>query len=285
MPEPTALNSSGASRPVLGLALSHVALILGAVAMVFPFVWQILTSLKTYTDSIHVPLTILPAVWDWANYVEVFQILPFGHMLLTTGLMTVGRTVAQLLFCSMAAYGFARLRFPGRDIIFYALLTVLMVPVELFLLPQYLIVSGLGWLNSLQGLIFPGMFNVFNTFLLRQYFLSLPRELEEAAELDGCNPLQTFWRVLLPLVKPAMVTVTVLTVLYSWNELMWPLIVTSSPDAMPVSAGLATLQGDQITDYPVIMAGSLMATMPILVIFVVLQKRVVAGIATSGLKG
>jgi multiple sugar transport system permease protein len=276
---------TGRKKVSLGIGMSHAVLLVGALAMLMPFGWQILTSLKTYPDSIRVPLSILPAVWDWRNYAEVFEILPFGTMFLNTLWMTIGRTVAQLVFCSMAAYAFARLRFPGRNLIFYTMLAVLMVPVELFLLPQYLIMSELGWLNTIQALIVPGMFNVFNTFLLRQYFLTLPRELEEAAKLDGCNPLQTFLYVLLPLVKPAMVTVAVLTILYSWNELMWPLIVNSSRDSMTLSVGLATLQGDQITDYPVIMAGSLMATLPILIAFVLLQKQVVAGIATSGLKG
>lgn len=267
------------------LLACHLLLALGALIMLVPFGWQILTSLKTYPDSIQVPLKVLPELWDWANYREVFEILPFGQMFVNTLLMTIGRTVAQLVFCSMAAYAFARLRFPGRNVIFFLMLTVLMVPVELFLLPQYLIVSELGWLNTVQALILPGMFNVFNTFLLRQAFMTLPNELEEAARLDGCNPLQTFWHVMLPLVKPAMVTVTVLTVLYSWNELMWPLIVNSSQESMTLSVGLATLAGDQITDYPVIMAGSLMATLPILVVFVILQKQVVQGIASQGLKG
>ncbi|WP_452176674.1 carbohydrate ABC transporter permease [Georgenia subflava] len=253
--------------------------------MVVPFVWQLLTSLKTYTESIRVPLTILPELWDFANYAEVFEILPFGQMFLNTVLMTLGRTVAQLAFCAMAAYAFARLTFPGRDVLFIVFLSVLMVPVELLLLPQYQIMASLGWLNTIQALIAPGMFNVFGTFLLRQYFLTLPRALDEAAELDGCNPGQVFWHVLLPLARPGLVTVAVLAVLYSWNELMWPLIVNTRQSSMTLTAGLATLQGDQITDYPVIMAGSVMATIPLLILFMVLQKQVISGFASSGIKG
>ncbi|MPV37964.1 ABC transporter permease subunit [Georgenia subflava] len=264
---------------------SHVVLGVGAVLMVVPFVWQLLTSLKTYTESIRVPLTILPELWDFANYAEVFEILPFGQMFLNTVLMTLGRTVAQLAFCAMAAYAFARLTFPGRDVLFIVFLSVLMVPVELLLLPQYQIMASLGWLNTIQALIAPGMFNVFGTFLLRQYFLTLPRALDEAAELDGCNPGQVFWHVLLPLARPGLVTVAVLAVLYSWNELMWPLIVNTRQSSMTLTAGLATLQGDQITDYPVIMAGSVMATIPLLILFMVLQKQVISGFASSGIKG
>jgi multiple sugar transport system permease protein len=264
---------------------SHVVLAAGALLMAFPFLWQMVTSVKTYTDSIQVPPTLLPAIWDFANYAEVFEVLPFGQMFVNTVLMTLGRTIAQIVFCAMAAFAFARLRFPGRDVIFVIFLSVLMVPSELFLLPQYQIMANLGWLNTLQALIVPGMFNAFGTFLLRQYFLTLPVELDEAAELDGCNPWKTFWHVTLPLAGPGLVTLAVLAVLYSWNDLMWPLIVNTKREAMTLTVGLATLQGDQITDYPVIMAGSVMATIPILIVFIVLQRRVIEGIAFSGLKG
>lgn len=267
------------------MAASHIVLIFASVLMVFPFVWQILTSLKTYTESIQVPPTILPVLLDAQNYSEVFDVLPFGQMFVNTLLMTVGRTVGQLVFCAMAAFAFSRLQFPGRDAIFVVFLSVLMVPSELFLLPQYQIMSSLGWLNTLQALIAPGLFNAFGTFLLRQYFLTLPSELDEAAELDGCNPWRTFWHVTLPLAGPALVTLAVLAVLYSWNDLMYPLVVNTKQEAMTLTVGLATLQGDQITDYPVIMAGSVMASIPILIVFIVLQRRVIEGIAFSGLKG
>ncbi|QMU96876.1 carbohydrate ABC transporter permease [Microbacterium esteraromaticum] len=272
-------------RDVAVSTVSHLVLAAGALLMVFPFAWQALTSVKTYGESILVPPTMLPEVWDLANYAEVFDVLPFGQMFVNTVLMTLGRTIAQLVFCALAAYAFARLRFPGRDLIFIVFLSVLMVPGELFLLPQFQIMSSLGWLNTLQALIVPGMFNAFGTFLLRQYFLTLPMELDEAAELDGCNPWRSFWHVTLPLASPALVTLAVLAVLYSWNDLMWPLIVNTRQETMTLTVGLATLQGDQITDYPVIMAGSVMATIPILIVFILLQRRVIEGIAFSGLKG
>lgn len=266
-------------------AVAHVVLIAASALMVFPFLWQFLTSAKTYTESIQVPPTMLPLVWDLANYAEVFEALPFAQMFVNTTLMTAGRTIGQLALCALAAFAFARLRFPGRDAIFVVFLSVLMVPGELFLLPQYQIIAGLGWLNTLQALIAPGLFNAFGTFLLRQYFLTIPRELDEAAEIDGCNPWRVFWHVIIPLAKPALLTLTLLCVLYSWNDLMWPLVVNTRPNSMTLTVGLATLQGEQITDFPVIMAGSLMATIPILVLFMVLQRRVVEGFALSGLKG
>jgi multiple sugar transport system permease protein len=262
----------------------HLVLIVGATFMVGPFLWETLTSVKTMAESTQVPPTLLPEVWQWQNYSEVFERLPFGTMFVNTVLMTIGRTLGQLVFCSLAAYAFARLEFPGRNVIFVAFLAVLMVPPQLFLIPQYQIMAGLGWLNTLQALILPGMFSAFGTFLLRQFFLTLPREMEEAARLDGANPLKIFWYVALPLVKPGLLALTILTVLWSWNDLLWPLVVNTDPLRMPLSAGLASLNGQYDTPFPVLMAGSLLATAPIIVLFLVLQRHFIEGIALSGSK-
>jgi len=263
----------------------HLVLILGAVVMVGPFVWEVLTSLKTLGESTRVPPTLLPESWQWGNYVEVFDRLPFGSMFLNTVLMTIGRTLGQLVFCSLAAYAFARLEFPGRNVLFVLFLAVLMVPPQLFLIPQYQIMANLGWLNTLQALILPGMFSAFGTFLLRQFFLTLPKEVEEAARLDGANPLQVYWYVALPLVKPGLLALGILTILWSWNDLLWPLIVTIDPERMPLSAGLATLQGQYDTPYTLLMAGSLLATAPVILLFLMLQKQFIQGIAMTGTKG
>lgn len=275
--------STGQRRPRLWPV--HLALALGAVFMVGPFVWEFLTSVKTLGESTQVPPTLLPELWQWENYSQVFDQLPFATMFGNTVLMTVGRTLGQLVFCSLAAYAFARLEFPGRNVLFVAFLAVLMVPPQLFLIPQYEIMADLGWLNTLQALVLPGMFSAFGTFLLRQFFLTLPRELEEAARLDGANPLQTFWYVALPLVKPGLLALTILTVLWSWNDLLWPLVVNTDPAQMPMSAGLATLNGQYDTPYPVLMAGSLMATAPIILLFLTLQRHFIQGIALTGTKG
>ncbi|MER7503967.1 carbohydrate ABC transporter permease [Nonomuraea pusilla] len=268
----------------VGTAATHLVLAAGAVVMVGPFVWQFLTSLKTFSETTHVPLTFLPSEWQWSNYSQVFAVLPFRQMFLTTVLMTAGRTIAQLVFCSLAAYAFARLRFRGNNLLFGLFLSVLMVPGQLFLIPQYLIVQDLGWVNSLAGLIVPGMFSAFGTFLLRQFFLALPHDVEEAARLDGANPLQIFFHIALPLARPGLLALTILTVLWSWNDLMYPLVVSTDPAAMPLSAGLATLQGEHMTDYSLLMAGSIMATVPMIVAFVVLQRHFIQGIAHTGSK-
>ncbi|WP_369199821.1 carbohydrate ABC transporter permease [Streptomyces sp. PU-14G] len=264
---------------------AHVLLSLGAVVTVFPLLWQVLTSFKSFGESTRVPPTFLPEHWDWSNYATVFSSIPFTDQLLNTVLMTLLRTAAQLLLCSMAAYAFARIAFPGRGALFLGFLAVLMVPSQLFLLPQYQIMQDLGWLNSLQALVVPGMFSAFGTFLLRQFFLGLPTELEEAARLDGANPFTVFWRIALPLARPGLLALGILTFLWSWNDLMWPLVVNTDPSQMPLSAGLATLQGAHLTEYPVLMAGSVLATLPVIVVFVAMQRHFIQGIAFSGMKG
>jgi len=264
--------------------LIHLALIAGAALVVGPFAWMILTSLKTLGESTQVPPVVIPADWRWSNYREVWTTLPFAAFYTNTILMTIGRTLGQLVFCSLAAYAFARIAFPGRDMLFVLLLSVLMVPAQVFLIPQYLIMSRLGWVNTLQALIVPGMFSAFGTFLLRQFFMSMPAELEEAAKLDGANHFQIYWRVMLPLAKSGLIALAIITIRWSWNDLLWPLIVINSPTKMVLSAGLASLQGQYLTNYPVLMAGAALATWPLIVLFFVFQRHFVEGIALSGSK-
>jgi multiple sugar transport system permease protein len=250
--------------------------------MVMPFFWMILTSLKTYAESIHVPPVIIPKDFQWENYIEVFGLLPFFKFMFNTFIITVVRTAGQLFLCSLAAYAFARIDFPGRNILFMLALSVLMVPGQVFLLPQYMIMVDLGWLNTLQAVIVPGLFSAFGTFLLRQFFMGLPKELEEAARLDGCNHFQIYWKVMLPLAKPGLIALGIFTTLWSWNELMWPMIVNSSPEAMTLSVGLSSLQGQYLTNYPILMAGSFLAILPMLILFIFLQKQFIEGIAVTG---
>jgi multiple sugar transport system permease protein len=262
--------------------LIHFVLIMGSAAMVVPFLWMILTSLKTYAESIHVPPVIIPADFQWENYKEVFGLLPFLKFMYNTFIVTILRTVGQLFLCSLAAYAFARIVFPGRNFLFMLALSVLMVPGQVFLLPQYMIMVKLGWLNSLQAVIVPGLFSAFGTFLLRQFFMGLPKELEEAARLDGCNHFQIYWKIMLPLAKPGLIALGIFTTLWSWNELMWPMIVNSSPESMTLSVGLSSLQGQYLTNYPILMAGSFLAILPMLILFIFLQKQFIEGIAVTG---
>ena len=263
----------------------HVVLGLGAALMVFPFVWQLLAALSTTAEVMAVPPSWLPDEPQWGNFAAVFDRLPFLNQLGVSVAVTILRTTAQLLFCAMAGYAFARMRFPLKGVLLAVVLSILMVPSQVFLLPQYQIVTSMGLLDSVWGVALPGLVSAFGTFLMRQFFLGVPRELEDAARLDGANPLQIFVHIMLPIARPALTALAIITVLYSWNDLLWPLVVTTYPDQMPLSVGLATMQGAHQTDYPVMMAASLLATAPVILQFLVLQRRVIEGLAYSGMKG
>lgn len=278
----SATNAIGPKRSHL---IIHLVLIVGSILMVFPFFWEVSTSLKTYAESISVPPTIFPSSPVWENYADVFRTLPFGAQFLNTVIMTVARTVGQVFFCSAAGYAFARLEFPGRNVIFIAFLSVLMVPSQLFLLSQFQLMQRFGLLNTVTALALPGIFSAFGTFLLRQFFMQLPADLDAAARLDGCNPFQVWWKVMLPLAKNGMLALGILTAIWSWNDLLWPLVVNNDPEKMTLSAGLSTLQGQFLTNFPVLMAGSFLASIPMIILFVVFQKNMLEGIASSGIKG
>lgn len=263
----------------------YIILLLGLVITLLPFVWMILTSFKTQSEAIKIPPVIFPKVWNLQNYAAVFEMIPFAKMYLNTAVTALVTIVGQLLICSLAAYAFARIHFPGRDIIFVCLLAVLMVPSSFFILPQYLLIQKAGLLNTLPALFIPYLFSAFGTFLLRQFFMALPDELEDAARLDGCNHLQIYARIMLPLIRSGLVALGILTLRFAWNDLMWPLIVNTSTDKMTLSAGLAFMQGQYITNYPVMMAGAVLAVLPLLILFVIFQKQFVEGIALSGIKG
>jgi multiple sugar transport system permease protein len=265
--------------------LAHVVLVIGSLVMMFPFLWQLKLAFSSNAEIQAVPPNLLPKGLEWSNFTEVFQRLPFLDQFWVSVAVTLGRTVGQLVLCSMAGYAFARMSFRFKGLMLALILSILMVPSQVYLIPQYQIIQKLGWLDTIQGIIAPGVFSAFGTFLMMQFFRSIPVELEEAARLDGCNPWQTFWKVVLPVAKPGLISLAIITVLASWADLLWPLVVTSSPDEMPLAVGLATLAGYQGSISPgVMMAAALMAMLPILILFVVLQRRVVEGIAFSGLK-
>lgn len=263
----------------------HPILIIGALIALFPFVWMILTSFKSAGEAMLIPPTIFPSHLKLENYTTITQKIPFIKIYANTITSAVVTVVAQLVFCSMAAYAFARIEFPGRDLIFITLLAVLMVPSTFFILPQYRIIIKLHLLNTIPALFLPNMFSAMGTFLLRQFFLSLPSELEDAAYIDGCNRGKCFIRIMLPLVKPGLVSLGILTFKFAWNDLMWPLIVNTSTDKMTLSAALSYLQGQYVTDFPGVMAGAIMSVAPIIILFAIFQKQFIEGVAHTGIKG
>lgn len=276
---------SGRSGTSRGQWRLHVILVVAVTFMVVPFVWQILTSFKTSNEVSSLPPTILPASPTFEGYLQFFASTPFWAQFTVSALSLVMRVAGQVLVSALAGYAFARLRFPGRNVIFALFLLMLMVPSQLFLLGQFELMKGLGLLDTLPALAIPGIFSAFGVFLMRQAFMTMPKEYEEAARLDGAGTLRTFWSIMLPMARPMIAALAVLTSLYSWNDLLWPLIVSPAGSNRPLPVGLASLQGQFGTDYPTLMAGALVCTLPLVIVFIVLQRQFFAGIASSGLKG
>lgn len=268
----------------LRFGLLHLFLVLAGVTALVPFVWMISTSLKDQMEVLSATPTFWPEAWRWQNYRDVFEQVPFGRFYLNTVIVTAARAVGQVFFAALAAFAFARLRFPGRNLLFFGVLAVMMVPGQVTLVPNYLLLKYLGWLDSYQGLIVPSLFSAFGTFLLRQFYLTLPQDLIDAATLEGCNPLQVFWHVALPLSRPIMVAFGVLVTLWSWNDFLWPLIITSSADMQMLSVGIAYFQGQFVSNVAVMMAAATLATLPMVVVFVSAQRFLIEGITMSGMK-
>lgn len=262
----------------------YAILLLGAVVMVFPFVWSVLTSFKNLSESLQFPPKFLPHSWALINYRDVWEQLPFIDFFINTVLMVLLRIIFAVIFSAMAAYAFARMQFPLKNLLFILVLMPMMVPAQIFVLPQYLFASRIQITNTVMALVLPGMASTFGIFLLRQFFMGVPDELEEAAILDGCNPGQIFVKIMLPLVKPGIVSLSIFTALFAYKDLLWPLIVNTSIEKMPLSSGLAMLQGQFTTNYPQLMAGAVIAIIPMAVLFLVFQKQFVEGIATTGSK-
>ncbi|HHX62882.1 MAG TPA: carbohydrate ABC transporter permease [Epulopiscium sp.] len=267
----------------LGTVVVHICLMIGVVVMIVPFAWMFLTSFKTISESTQMnPFVIFPSKWRLDAFKAVISKMDFLKLYWNTLVLIVGRVIFAVLTATMAGYALARLRFPGRDFAFGLVLFQMMVPAQIFIIPQYLMVSKLGLLNTRFALIFPGVVTAFGTFLLRQAYMNLPKELEEAARLDGCNIGQTFLYIMAPLTRSSMVALGIFTALFAFKDLMWPLIVNSEQSTMPLSAALAKLQGQFTANYPELMAASLLAVIPMVVIYMIFQRQFIEGIATSG---
>ena len=268
----------------IGRAILYVVLIFWAIFMIMPFAWMILTSLKAQAEAMKVPIVWLPKEPQWQNYVDVLQKYNFGRYYLNTITVTVITVAFQIITCSMAAYAFARLDFPGKNVIFLVCMMVLMVPTQMIIIPRFLIVLKLGWLDTFAGIIIPNLPSIFGTFFLRQNFMSMPRELDEAAMLDGCSFFGIYWKILLPLVKNGLIAFGVLTTLWCWNEMLWPLIVVTKERLYVLSIAIANMQGQYATKIPIQMTAGVYAMVPMLLVFLIGQKQMLEGFATSGLK-
>lgn len=261
----------------------HLFLIIIAIIMILPFVWMVLTSFKSVTESTQMnPFVIFPSQWRIENYIEVIKGNDFLALYINTFLMMIFRVICSVLFSAMAAYAFARLEFPGRNFLFGLVLFRMMIPAQVFIIPQYLMIDQINMRNTIFALVFPGLVSAFGTFLLRQFFMGLPKELEEAAYLDGCNIGQTFFKVMLPLARSGLVALSIFTALFAFKDLMWPLIVNSNTDAATLSSALSKIQSAYSVNYPQLMAASVLAIWPMLAVYIIFQKQFIEGIATSG---
>lgn len=270
-------------RTVRGV-LVYLVLIAMAWCAIGPILWALAASLKS-EGEIADP-NPFPSSPHWSNYREAFDLLPLGRMLANTAIYAGCVTVGQVLFCSLAGYAFARLRFPGREALFLAYLATLMVPLTVTVIPQFLLMRAFGWVDSPWAMIVPGLFgSAFGTYLMRQFFRTLPVELEEAAILDGCSIWQTYWRILVPQARPAMMVLAVLTWITVWNDFLWPLVMIQRNEIATVTVGLVRLQGQYHTNWPILMAAALIVLAPLLVVYLYAQKAFVRGIAQSGLGG
>ena len=262
--------------------ITYAALILGSVIMIFPFAWMILTSSKTVSESMQIPPTIFPSRLMADNFSEALKSLPFINMYANTILMIIFRVIFAVLFSSMAGYAFAKLKFKGKNLLFSIVLMQMMLPSQIFIIPQYQMVAKLGFANSVAALVFPGLVSAFGTFFLRQAYLGIPDEVGEAAYLDGCNQWQTFTKIMFPLTRSSVAALTVFTAVFAYSDLMWPLVVNSDLKMMTLSSGLATLRGQFSTNFPVLMAGSLLAMLPMVIIYLIFQRQFIEGIAMTG---
>lgn len=261
----------------------HTVLILGSVIMVAPFVVMLVVSLVSQEAFMARRFQLSEMSLD--NYVQVFRSVPFGRFYLNSILVTVTVTTGQVLIASLAAFAFARLRFKGREALFLLYLATLMIPFPVTLIPNFLIINRLGWYDSYPALIVPGLFSVFSTFLLRQYYRTIPLEMDEAARIDGASSLRIWWQVIVPLSGPVLATLAVFVFQSTWNEFLWPLVVTTSEEMRTIPVGLSYFVGQYSTAWGLLMAGSVIAVLPILIIYVLAQKWFVQGITLSGMGG
>ncbi len=263
----------------------HLVLLPIAFVLLVPMLWMLITSVETLNETRHFPPILVPSGVRWQNYRQVLELTPFPRWFLNTVIVTVAVVAGNLLFCSLAGYAFARIRFFGRDVVFLLVLATLMIPFQVIMIPTFLIVRKLGLIDTLGALIVPNLAGAFGIFLLRQFFRTLPIELEEAARIDGASRLGVLFKIVLPLSGPALATLAIITFLWTWNDFLWPLITIYSPNNMTLQLGLMTFQGAHQSNTHLLMAANVMSMLPVLLLFFVLQRYFIRGIATTGLKG
>lgn len=266
-------------------AISWLLLIFVAFLIIFPFIWMVVTSFKTEADIRSFPPVLFSGNYSFDNYKNIWSRIPFLSYYKNTLIFAEGVTIVSLICDSMAGYAFARLHFKGRNLLFSMVLVTMMIPFQVIMVPLYSQLFHMKLLNTYLGLILPRATNAFGIFMMRQFFVTLPGGLEEAARIDGANAFQIYVRIMLPLCKPAMVTLTIFHAMYNWNDLLYPLILATKPEMKTLAAGLASFMGTHVVEYGIIMAGAVLSLLPIFIAYCLAQKAFVQGIAMTGMKG
>lgn len=271
----------------LGTVLKYAILIIGAIMMVFPFAWMLDSSLMTSSEIQRRPPPMVPAEVQWTNFTDLLDVLPFGRLYVNSFIITVSTVLGVLLTSSLAGFAFAKYQFPGRDLLFYIILATMMIPFFVTLIPVFYIVRQLGWINTYQGLIFPSITSAYGIFMMRQFMMSIPDELIDAARIDGAPEPMIYWRIVLPLTRPALATLGTFVFIGSWNAFLWPLLVINSRDLYTVPLGLNTLRtfAAEARNLNLLMSGTVLSVVPTLILFIFLQRYFIQGITLTGLKG
>lgn len=252
----------------------------------FPFFFMVTTAFKTLDEVFTVPMTVFPSQWRWQNFVDVWTMLPFGRYTLNSLIYTVSITLGEFVFGFMAAFAFARLRFPGKNILFFLVLATYMMPGEVTLVPRYILLSQLQWVNTYQGLIIPELSSAFSTFMLREYFRTLPDEVFDAARIDGAGYFTQLWRIALPMSRPITATLLLLAFVAHWNAYLWPLIVTNADHMRTLPIGVQQIRsGLELPEWQLVMAGATIVVAPLIVLFLFAQKQLIKGVTQGALKG
>jgi multiple sugar transport system permease protein len=256
----------------------------GSIIMMFPFVWMVSTSFKIPSQIISYPPTLIPKPPTIQYYRRIFTELKFTRFFMNSGYISTIVTVTALLTSSFVGYVFAKFNFWGKEFIFIMILSTMMIPFAVTMIPLYLIISKLGWINSHLALIIPGLYSTFGIFLMRQFMSTIPNELREAAIVDGCNEFRTFWSIILPQCKPALAALGIFTFMWNWDNFLWPLIILNSEEKFTLPVGLAMFSNQWWTDYGLVMAGATVTVIPVLIVFLIFQRQFIQGIVLTGLK-
>ena len=266
-----------------GTILTYVVLAVGGIAMFFPFLWMVLSSFKDMREIFG--LGLLPTSWTFENYRAVLFETAFPRWFFNSVLVGLLTTVAVLFFCSLVGYVLTRMRFPGRDLVFVLILSTLMIPTEMLVIPWYVMSTDFGWVNTYWGILFPGLIPAFGVFLMRQFFQTLPRELFDAGRVDGVSEFGLFWRIGLPQVRSGLAALGIFAFIGNWNAFLWPLIIAKSPEMRTIPVGVALFSGEAGTAWNLIMAASAMAILPVLIVFFIFQRQIIEGVVLTGVKG